>query len=915
MPADKPLARGPSNVAMNKLGLVAFGLVLCGLGGGVAAQQKGAEALQQAILREESERDDAAAARMYRAVAADAAADPDVRVQAFERLVRLSRRTGVYEREKVELERLAGQVGEPAMAVLARVGSQTTELEGHARRLVDGWSPNTDSSGLLKTLLLIGQPAIPALAAQAEARGVGKNQWPIGVIGQIGGEGADAFLARVALSPDVLYRRGVLGVIRELDHDTKASLRPFLKRFLRDPDEHVRVLTVPIVARALELQEQLPLLLDPSARVSCEFCLGWQGASDASIDIALRQLEQMRQSGDPAQEYAVLHQVGCILHGQAPRASEPLSAFVLACLPLLDEHRNWASHALPRPFPGGALLSTDGSPNYQFAAVPLESILTVAERLGPVRAGEGAAPLAAQLLLNLISASTGSWTAESIPGALRLAALGYDRMQLRGSVTLISGWLSYNATSESAAAIVGSLDHFVSQEGVLQRLNHVGWGTADASPLVRMLNLSTAAEPRGPLGALVEALLIIGNEESDRAVVEASRRSSAVFDHVAGQIAKHLIDRPRVLGPLLSVGPSDRYFAYRRDAIFKRVAEAGIEELIEELPKAYAAGLPRDKHDFQYVRRTTQGRGTYGVTGMPGVGHLVAASMEGQRFSSYDAEAVARIFELCAATDSESFWAHAIYLIQSAPTVGQSLVSWYASRVARFARITQGIDARVVSMVLASSKLEAEREGLIAWSFEHGSSDAMNSAFAGLRPLTESKEKYVRAALRSEDPSNVKSAIFLLVDQRRDESLYDWLHELARHPDATVREALALQVVAVPDRRWIPLLLEMLRDPSDMVRTAAQASLEKLQFYFDQVERWERWQKGTTLDSPNAAEALLAQASPDQPKPKRLAAITSLGTLGVPETLPLLIEWMNDSDPDIAKAASDAVTRINERKR
>lgn len=908
-----PLARGPSNVAMNKLGLVAFGLVLCGLGGGVAAQQKGAEALQQAILREESERDDAAAARMYRSIAWDNEADLDVRVQAFERLVRLSRRTSAYERDRVELERLAGQIGEPATAVLARAGSQTKELEEHARRLVAEWQQHSSPPELVKTLVLIGQPAVPALAAEAEKLGVGRNQWPIMVIGKIGGEGADAFLARVAQSPDVLYRRGVLSVISDLDHDSTASLRPFLKRFLRDPDEQVRFLAVPIVARLLELQEQLPLLLDPSAKVSRRFCLGWHGASDAAIDVALRQLEQMRQSGDPAQEYAVLHQVGCILHGQAPRASEPLSAFVLACLPLLDEHRNWASHALPRPFPGGALLSTDGSPNYQFAAVPLESILTVAERLGPVRAGEGAAPLAAQLLLNLISASTGSWTAESIPGALRLAALGYDRMQLRGSVGLISGWLSYNATSESAAAIVGSLDHFVSQEGVLQRLNHVGWGTADASPLVRMLNLSMAAEPRGPLGALVEALLIIGNEESDRAVVEASRRSSAVFDHVAGQIAKHLIDRPRVLGPLLSVGPSDRYFAYRRDAIFKRVAEAGIEELIEELPKAYAAGLPRDKHDFQYVRRTTQGRGTYGVTGMPGVGHLVAASMEGQRFSSYDAEAVARIFELCAATDSESFWAHAIYLIRSAPTVGQPLVSWYAKHVGRFMRM--GLGDAVVSTVLGASRDEAEREALIAWSFEHGSGDVINAAFAALRPLTEPKEKYVRAALRSEDPSNVISAIALLVDQRRDASLYDWLHELARHEDATVRQALAMQVVAVPDRRWIPLLLEMLRDPSDLVRTAAQASLEKLQFYFDQVERWERWQKGTTLDAPNAAEALLAQASPDQPKPKRLAAITSLGTLGVPETLPLLIEWMNDSDPDIAKAARDAVTRINERKR
>ncbi len=44
----------------------------------------------------------------------------------------------------------------------------------------------------------------------------------------------------------------------------------------------------------------------------------------------------------------------------------------------------------------------------------------------------------------------------------------------------------------------------------------------------------------------------------------------------------------------------------------------------------------------------------------------------------------------------------------------------------------------------------------------------------------------------------------------------------------------------------------------------------------------------------------------------RVAAIASLGTLGVPETLPFLIELMEDGDAEVAAAASAAVQRINE---
>ncbi len=46
-------------------------------------------------------------------------------------------------------------------------------------------------------------------------------------------------------------------------------------------------------------------------------------------------------------------------------------------------------------------------------------------------------------------------------------------------------------------------------------------------------------------------------------------------------------------------------------------------------------------------------------------------------------------------------------------------------------------------------------------------------------------------------------------------------------------------------------------------------------------------------------------------KKGRIAAIRSLGTLAVPETLPFLIVLMEDEDAEIAKAAEETVDRIN----
>ena len=66
----------------------------------------------------------------------------------------------------------------------------------------------------------------------------------------------------------------------------------------------------------------------------------------------------------------------------------------------------------------------------------------------------------------------------------------------------------------------------------------------------------------------------------------------------------------------------------------------------------------------------------------------------------------------------------------------------------------------------------------------------------------------------------------------------------------------------------------------------------------------------------SAAAALIDQAKPaNNDKATRLLAIRSLGTLGAAEALPFLIAWTKDDDAEIAKAALEATTAINNRGR
>lgn len=109
----------------------------------------------------------------------------------------------------------------------------------------------------------------------------------------------------------------------------------------------------------------------------------------------------------------------------------------------------------------------------------------------------------------------------------------------------------------------------------------------------------------------------------------------------------------------------------------------------------------------------------------------------------------------------------------------------------------------------------------------------------------------------------------------------------------------------------VPALMQILQHKETYVRNAAREALTKIRFVHEQKSYWDRITKGLDASSTSAVEKLLLQGKPGAPTEQRLLAIPSLGALGVPEALPFLIEWTQDADAKVAKAAKDAITQIH----
>lgn len=182
---------------------------------------------------------------------------------------------------------------------------------------------------------------------------------------------------------------------------------------------------------------------------------------------------------------------------------------------------------------------------------------------------------------------------------------------------------------------------------------------------------------------------------------------------------------------------------------------------------------------------------------------------------------------------------------------------------------------------------------------------AFGSLFARRRP----EPAELQSLLQNRHAEVREAAIRSVVDGAK--AAPEAVRPLLRDPSQAIRRSAAMVLGGLVDQPSVPALIELLRDREAPVREAAADALQRIRFYHEQEAHWDRVLHGLDASPATAVEKLLLQAKPDAAHEQRLLAIQSLGTLGVPEALPFLIDWTRDADAAIAAAATAAIHEIH----
>jgi len=471
-----------------------------------------------------------------------------------------------------------------------------------------------------------------------------------------------------------------------------------------------------------------------------------------------------------------------------------------------------------------------------------------------------------------------------------------------------------------------------------------------------------ASPPRRWMNTVL-LLTTLGDDEADRAVVRAQ---AAVPELNA---LSFLLPRedppvdPHRYVELLTMKAGRGGDASRlRNSALRLIAATHLPELPKLLAPCYELKL-----EAKQTRSNMRPRGIVWMVGRDsddddGVPQATSKSDQqrvaraGKRLSlrtvwgpSYSAADFRDAFEACALTGAPEFWRDVATAIELLPIEGPfdpvatALLESVATNVARITEYQPNVQEtqrkRLVALILQrrvpgwsafalANVLDRELGGRILDFVPEIAPELLQKVLEARAPWTSNlraqlvrrlhneKDEAIRARaadfLRDPSGSVRKYAIEAVFVVAPDRAL-DLLLPLAKDSEADVRAALCAGLASTFDRRAIPILVDALQDPSSGVRDAAKKSLDSIQYVFEQKDKWKRMLDSAGLDSTNAAEALVKQAAATQPKATRLVAIESLGTLGVAETLPVLITFMGDGDAEIAAAAKAAVARINRR--
>jgi len=136
----------------------------------------------------------------------------------------------------------------------------------------------------------------------------------------------------------------------------------------------------------------------------------------------------------------------------------------------------------------------------------------------------------------------------------------------------------------------------------------------------------------------------------------------------------------------------------------------------------------------------------------------------------------------------------------------------------------------------------------------------------------------------------------------------DLLHAIGTMEDGQALATMLSAIAGVEDQRTVPTLMRFLNDPRQVVAGVTQSALNGIKVRREQEAYWAAWANGQEETSVFAA---LLKDLKDPEEEIRIAAIASLGTLGDPEVLPVLVNLLREDNPRIKEAARQALARIN----
>ncbi|MCB9833422.1 MAG: HEAT repeat domain-containing protein [Planctomycetes bacterium] len=926
--------------------------------------------LERARLLASREGDLGAALLAYEKVARAAGAGSDLASRALLAKARVLDQLGRAGDARLSLETAAQGTGDAAaqartmLEQASFIQDEDWQVSGRIHRAIAKLYKNETAKEAIDELTLIGGASVPALAEamrneKSDIAFLGRG---VTAMKEIGGPRVAKWFGAMARDPDTIYRRTVLD---QLSRDTNGGSNKKLAA-MEIADDLVFLLQDEDLDVAVNACGQLGRIAEVAVvSIDIDTLLTFFDRCDsARLAGAIHNLRRLgfhdRALADAALRQKIVDRLGSYMERKDGHLGRQIEGVVVSWVNPLGAAgcELWFEFATRAPTDMQAMNWYGIYPTGDYADFPLERVvdylrLIPAEEFAAFKelgdkAREstrvGAMLRSAQTILKARKTQSGTGRPEDVPFALEIIHMvGPDR-SLRELEELT--WSC--GRPDDLQGAVDLIDCFAQPEIILYAISRMRLEPAVLviDPLVDHLKkLVAAASPnddalfiQGDIGQWVQAIVLREDPENLKEMMKLLEVDRRFYYPLCERMTK--IASPAAHEHLLTlVAQKDEgpLAAAARHLVFQKLLESGDARAVPLLIAAVSTGL-------QYSASYKHGKGSrdYPKPDAPRSG--LDKLDEVVRSKVWSGADLARIVDGVLAAGGDEAWR------RLATSYDDSGSSWtgFPVEVRRLiedrvlaapeesrrrilkailpnreaclqpVKLIRGIaelDDPVLMQVAISAMplpLEPALKSILvaaldreeAASFlDHALAKAGHSGDPELRPL-------IRRRLSATSERLRRTAMYALVNFDAESAIPD-IVALAKDPQSTTRIELCKLLARNPSRESAPVLIELLRDRESGVRQAADEALRQIQFYFEQKDRWEKWLKGAGLESGNAAEALLEQAGPGQPKDQRLLAIASLGSLRVPETLPILIRWTSDQDPEIAAAARKAVTRIN----